>query len=219
MKIAEKKLAGLYERLRRLGPMLPGTLESRDNICGKAGCRCKDKENPVRHGPYHRLCVGKKGMTGTFFVRGEDAEAVGRMCAALHEAKELLSDIALTTMVLWREGGAGKVEDAMRGLPEADAPAQPPHSIQSKLEASRDKWKSRAKERHTELEKGRIKLRDLAGSREKWRGEALAARKAVAEAEGRIAKLEKDLLDAKKNFRHRPPRPHHQKNHPATPTR
>ena len=111
----------------------------------------------MRHGPYHRLCVGMKDRKGTFFVRGEDAEAVGRMCAAFQEAKELLSDIALTTMDLWRDAGVGKVAEAVPAEPGADLPRQPAPSSQAKLEASRDKWKSRAKERHVEIEAGRIK--------------------------------------------------------------
>ena len=200
MKSTEKKLRGLYERLRRLGPMLPGTFESRANICGKPGCRCKDKKNPVRHGPYHRLCVGKKGMTGTFFVREEDSEAVERMCVAFQEAKKLLSDIALATMDLWREAGAGKVEEAVHGGIAADAPSQPsPSSSSLKLKASRGKWKAKAAERRAEIEKDRIRMRDLADSREKWRVEALGLREAAARAERRILQMEKELATAKKN--------------------
>lgn len=35
--------------------ILRGTIVERDNICGKAGCRCKNKEKPVLHGPYKYL--------------------------------------------------------------------------------------------------------------------------------------------------------------------
>jgi hypothetical protein len=161
-------------------------------------------------------------MTGTFFVRGEDAEAVGRMCATFQDAKKLLSDIALATMDLWREDGMGKVEDAARLAPAAGTPVQASPSSasrQAKLEASRGKWKSKAVERHVELEKDRIKMRDLTASRDKWRGEALAARKTIGEAKVEIAKLKKNFDDAKKNS---PPRSlplRHPKNPPATPMR
>ncbi len=35
--------------------ILRGTIVERGNICGKTGCRCKKKENPILHGPYKYL--------------------------------------------------------------------------------------------------------------------------------------------------------------------
>ncbi len=35
--------------------ILCGTIVERGNICGKTGCRCKKKENPILHGPYKYL--------------------------------------------------------------------------------------------------------------------------------------------------------------------
>lgn len=200
MKRAETKLRGLYKQLRELGAMLPGTLESRGNVCGKAGCRCKDKANPVKHGPYHRLCVGKKGITGTFFVGKEDAEAVEGMCAEFQHAKELLSDIAVATLELWRAEGAGKVTGVVKGLVAADVSPSPSFaSIRRKLEVSRSQWKVKAAACRAQLEKDRIKKRDLTGSRDKWRTEALDLRRTSATAEKKTSSLEQELDDAKKN--------------------
>jgi len=179
--------------------MLPGTPERRENVCGKAGCRCKDPEHPVKHGPYHRLCVGQKGKAGTFPVRDGDAAAVGRMCAEFQQAKGILSGIALATLELWRDGGVPKVEGAIRGLPAVGAAPRPSSSRLLKLAASRDKWRARAEGRRAELERVRIRMRDLGGSRGKWRAEALGLRKTAARAEGRAAQLEEALEDAKKN--------------------
>jgi hypothetical protein len=143
------------------------------------------------------------------------------MCATFKEAKELLSDIALTTMDLWREDGIEKAADATRESNATVVPVQPASpSIQSKLEASRGKWKSKAVERHGEIEKDRIKIRDLTASRDKWRAEALAARKTIGEAESEIDKLKKDFENVKKKR----PRPRnlplrHPKSPPATPMR
>ena len=199
MKKAETKLRGLYKQLHELGAMLPGTLESRGNVCGKAGCRCKNKVNPVRHGPYHRLCVGKKGITGTFFVAKGDAEAVEDMCAEFQHAKELLSDIAVATMELWRAEGAGKVTETIRGFALTDvSPPSSSASVRRKLEGSRSQWKAKAEARRAEIEMDRIRKRDLAVSRDKWRAEALDLRKAAATAVTKISSLEQELADAPK---------------------
>lgn len=200
MKQTETELGKLYGRLRELGAMLPGTLDRREGVCGKAGCRCKDKEHPVKHGPYHRLCVGKRGLTGTFHVREEEAEAVRRMCARFQESKEILSDIALATMRLWRDTGAAKTEVVIRGVVAAGThPGLSAAAAWRTLETSRGKWKAKAAARRAEQEKDRITLRDLAGSREKWRAEALGLRKAAALAAKRVLQLEHELDDAKKN--------------------
>ena len=200
MKQTETELGKLYGRLRELGAILPGTLDRRTGVCGKAGCRCKDKEHPVKHGPYHRLCVGKKGMTGTFHVRDEDAEAVKWMCSRFQESKEILSDIALATMTLWRDAGAAKTEAVIRGVVAAGMrPGLSAAAARRMLETSRGKWKAKAAARRAEQEKDRITLRDLTGSREKWRSEALGLRKTAAMAAKRVAQLEQELDDAKKN--------------------
>ena len=200
MKKAETTLRELYKQLHGLGAMLPGTLESRGNVCGKAGCRCKDKVNPVKHGPYHRLCVGKKGITGTFFVAKGDAGAVEDMCAEFQRAKELLSDIAVATMELWRVAGTGKVAEVIQGFAVAYVSPSPSFApIRRKLEVSRSLWKDKAETRHAELEKDRIKKRDLTGSRDKWRTEALDLRKSCVMAAKKISSLEHELDDSKKN--------------------
>jgi len=51
----------IKERDRLVGKLgsykhiLRGTIIKRGNICGKAVCRCKRKNNPVLHGPYQYL--------------------------------------------------------------------------------------------------------------------------------------------------------------------
>lgn len=39
------------------------------NVCGNPTCRCKDKENPKKHGPYYQLSYTHKGRSKTEFVR------------------------------------------------------------------------------------------------------------------------------------------------------
>jgi len=49
----EQRIDQIKTQLQRLGPMRPGSLSRQYNVCGKAGCRCKDPQNPQRHGPYY----------------------------------------------------------------------------------------------------------------------------------------------------------------------
>src|SRR5881392_3811180 len=51
----EAQIARIKTVLQRHGPMRPGSLSRQYNVCGKPGCRCKDREHPLRHGPYYQL--------------------------------------------------------------------------------------------------------------------------------------------------------------------
>lgn len=52
-----------------LGEMRPGALSEQYNVCGKAGCRCKDPNDPKRHGPYYQLSYTHMGKSTTEFVK------------------------------------------------------------------------------------------------------------------------------------------------------
>lgn len=49
--------------------MRPGSLSEQYNVCGKKGCRCKDPNNPQRHGPYYQLSWVHAGKSTTQFIR------------------------------------------------------------------------------------------------------------------------------------------------------
>lgn len=46
-------------------PVLPGTVGEHYNVCGKTPCRCKDKDNPQKHGPYYQLSYNLKGKNSS----------------------------------------------------------------------------------------------------------------------------------------------------------
>lgn len=50
-----KERGALVGKLGGYIHILRGTIIKRGNICGKAICRCKRKDNPLLHGPYHYL--------------------------------------------------------------------------------------------------------------------------------------------------------------------
>ena len=52
-----------------LGDMHPGSLSKQWNICGNPKCRCKDPEEPKKHGPYYNLSFTHKGKSRTRFIQ------------------------------------------------------------------------------------------------------------------------------------------------------
>ena len=52
-----------------LGDMRPGAISEQYNVCGKAGCRCKDPNDPKKHGPYYQLSYTHMGKSTTEFVK------------------------------------------------------------------------------------------------------------------------------------------------------
>jgi len=67
----EAQIARIKTVLQRHGPMRPGSLSRQYNVCGKPGCRCKDREHPLRHGPYYQLNYVYRGKKTSKFIRRE----------------------------------------------------------------------------------------------------------------------------------------------------
>lgn len=65
----EQRIQRIKAELASLGDMRPGSLSKQYNVCGKAGCRCKDPQNPQRHGPYYQLSWVHRGKSTTQFIR------------------------------------------------------------------------------------------------------------------------------------------------------
>lgn len=72
----EKRIEGIKNTLLGIGPMRPGSLSKQYNVCGVAGCRCKDPDNPRRHGPYYQLSYVHRGKSTTRFIRKPDVKGV-----------------------------------------------------------------------------------------------------------------------------------------------
>jgi hypothetical protein len=65
----ERRIEQIKTQLAALGDMRPGSLSQQYNVCGKPSCRCKDPENPQRHGPYYQLSWVHRGKSTTQFIR------------------------------------------------------------------------------------------------------------------------------------------------------
>src|SRR6266702_4437283 len=64
----QARIAQVKSQLQAQGPMRPGSLSRHYNVCGKPGCRCKDPQQPRRHGPYYQLNYVFRGKKTSLFI-------------------------------------------------------------------------------------------------------------------------------------------------------
>lgn len=81
LKYIEKKIRKIKEQLIDLGELRPGSLTKQFNVCGKPSCRCKDKKNPRKHGPYYQISYSRKGKSTTVFVRPDSVKDIENQLA------------------------------------------------------------------------------------------------------------------------------------------
>jgi len=85
----DQKIAEIKKQLLALGDMRPGSLTRQYNVCGKAGCRCKDPEHPLRHGPYYQLSYARAGKSTSRFIRPPLLSEVKKQLATYKEFRRL----------------------------------------------------------------------------------------------------------------------------------
>ena len=72
----EQRIGKIKAQLQALADLRPGSLSRQYNVCGKPGCRCKDPQQPKRHGPYHQLNYVFRGKKTSQFIRAADLAQV-----------------------------------------------------------------------------------------------------------------------------------------------
>jgi hypothetical protein len=85
----EAQIARIKTQLQHQGPMRPGSLSRQYNVCGKAGCRCKDPKQPRRHGPYYQLNFVYRGKKSSKFIRPEILKQVKAQLANYKQFRRL----------------------------------------------------------------------------------------------------------------------------------
>jgi len=104
----EEKIRQIKEQLLGLGPMLPGSLSEQWNVCGTPGCKCKDPNTPVRHGPYYQLSFSVKGRSSTLFVRRNEVTEARRRIRRYQRFKELVMALTQAYVDLVRKQGLAR---------------------------------------------------------------------------------------------------------------
>lgn len=88
----ERSIEKVKQKIVNLGDMHPGSLSKQYNICGNPNCRCKDPENPKKHGPYYQLSFVHKGKSTSRFLKKEIVPEVRRHIANYKKFKLLVDD-------------------------------------------------------------------------------------------------------------------------------
>lgn len=89
----EKRIEMLKKEMLALGPMHPGALSKQFNICGNPTCKCKDKHNPQKHGPYYNLSYTFRKKSRTKFIRQELVDDFARYTDAYKKFRQLVEEL------------------------------------------------------------------------------------------------------------------------------
>lgn len=175
-----KRFEELFKELIEIEPPLPGNISEQYNVCGKRDCRCKDENNPQPHGPRHLLSFTLNGKSSTLSIKSAEVNEARKMNESCKNLRSLVNRLSEESVALCRESGPSEARrqmiDAMSRVRSQISDAGNRGAPPQYLLRSRDNWKQKAQQRRDQLEKRRIRIRDLFNSREKWREEALRLR-------------------------------------------
>lgn len=83
------KVNKIKEAILKIQMMRPGSLSMQYNVCGVAGCKCKNAKNPQKHGPYFNLNYVHQGKKKTQFIRQQFVKEIERQNQNYKKFKEL----------------------------------------------------------------------------------------------------------------------------------
>jgi hypothetical protein len=92
IQLLEQRIQQIKAALAALGEMRPGSVSKQYNVCGKPNCRCKDPQNPQRHGPYYQLSWVHQGKSTTQFIRRPLLPQVRAQVATYNKFRKLTDD-------------------------------------------------------------------------------------------------------------------------------
>jgi len=194
-----ERISELVGKIACLGPMLPGSISQQYNVCGKPHCRCKDPDNPVKHGPYYQLSFTVGRRSSSMFVKRPDLPAVQAMVARHKQFKELFTELTGAYVELVRSEGVTAAADFIPVSEEKEeeqrltgAKAELEHTIKALL-ARCAKWRTKAEERTKTIESYRTKVRDLEISRENWKGKAKQAQATIRTLEEQVVVADNEI--------------------------
>ena len=84
-----KRIEEIKSAIMQLDELRPGSLGKQYNVCGNPKCRCKDKKNPRKHGPYYQLSYTWRGKSTSEFIRKQDVETTRSYMADYKNFMEL----------------------------------------------------------------------------------------------------------------------------------
>lgn len=92
LKQLDKQIIAIKKKLGALGEMRPGSLSEQFSRCGTPNCKCQDKKNPEKHGPYYQLSYVHKGKSTSQFIAKHSLSDVRQQIKNYKEFKTLTED-------------------------------------------------------------------------------------------------------------------------------
>jgi len=83
------QIHGQLIELLNKGPMLPGSIKKQWNVCGMPKCKCKDPEDPQKHGPYNQLSFTLAGKSTSMFVKDDELDYMTEVTDRYRQFKAL----------------------------------------------------------------------------------------------------------------------------------
>lgn len=105
---AKEKVDRIKRKFSSLGPILPGSISEQWNVCGTAGCKCKDALKPKKHGPYYQLSFSVGGRSSSLFIKKEDLPEARKRVRRYQEFKKLTTELLQANVELIRKNGFGR---------------------------------------------------------------------------------------------------------------
>jgi hypothetical protein len=103
------RIESIKKQIVDLGPVVPGSISQQWNVCGKAGCRCKDPKKPRKHGPYYQLSFTVGGKSSSMFLHKEDLLPARRAIARYRTLRQLCAKLAAAYVTEARRVGLAEL--------------------------------------------------------------------------------------------------------------
>ncbi len=101
-KIIVKRIAKIKSELMQIESMHPGSLSKQYNVCGTAGCHCKDPIDPKKHGPYYKLSYVVGGKSTTRFIKPEFMSEIEKQILNYKNFKNLVDEWKTLSVELFK---------------------------------------------------------------------------------------------------------------------
>ena len=77
----ERRILEIKNEIMGLGEIRNGSVSEQYNVCGNPTCRCKDKDNLQKHGPYYQLSYRFNKKSTSQVVSAENIDKVRQQLA------------------------------------------------------------------------------------------------------------------------------------------
>lgn len=95
-----QNLKNILNQIRKTIPFHPGKISRQFNVCGKAKCKCKDPNNPIKHGPYLYLSYTFQGKGKTLFITEKNHQEMEKRINNYKRFKTLIEELIRLNITL-----------------------------------------------------------------------------------------------------------------------